>query len=110
MVKKPILARIEFYKFLSHYFWIIDQMLGFCLKQLQYARLLTNGALNSIALSTETDNLISERENILQVRKEIEAYLKQVKGFSSQIQGSISYCKEKENECSITVKSIKSKG
>ncbi|GCA81996.1 hypothetical protein [Microcystis aeruginosa] len=107
MTKKTILARIEFYNFLSHYFWIIDQMLDFCLKQLQYARLLTSGALDSIALSTETDNLISERENILQVRKEIEAYLKQVKGLSSQIQGSISYCKTKENECSITVRSIK---
>ena len=107
MTKKLIIARIEFYNFLSHYFAIIHKLLGFCSAHLTYAMDFANAALFSIPVSDGLDNLKSHREQISKMQKQIKDYKTEIDDLSEKIKKSISYCKETENECSITVRSIK---
>ncbi|WP_216843276.1 hypothetical protein, partial [Microcystis aeruginosa] len=63
-----------------------------------------------IPVSDGLDNLKSHREQISKMQKQIKDYKTEIDDLSEKIKKSINYCKEKENECSITVKSTKSKG
>ena len=103
MTKKTIFARVEFYNFLSHYFSIINKLLGFCSQHLSYANDFANAALFSIPVSDGLDNLKSHREQITKMQKQIKAYKREVDDLSSKIKQSISYCKEKENESISTI-------
>lgn len=105
MNKKSIFARVEFYNFLSHYFSIINKLLGFCSQHLQYAFDFANAALFSIPVSDGLDNLKSHREQISKMQQQIKAYKREVDDLSNRIKQSIAYCKEKENESIITIKS-----
>ncbi|MFM7276199.1 MAG: hypothetical protein ACKO1G_01320 [Microcystis aeruginosa] len=116
MTKKTIFARVEFYNFLSHYFSIINKLLGFCSQHLSYADDFANAALFSISVSEGLENLKSHREQISKMQKQIKAYKREVDDLSNKIKQSISYCKEKENEAITTIdnsiatiESIKSK-
>lgn len=109
MNKKTIFARVEFYNVLSHYFSIINKLLGFCSQHLTYAVDFTNEALFSIPVSDGLDNLKSQREQISKMQKQIKAYKTEIDDLSNEIKRSISYCKEKENESIITIKPINSR-
>jgi hypothetical protein len=109
MNKKTIFARVEFYNFLSHYFSIINKLLGFCSKHLSYADDFANDALFSIPVSDGLDNLKSHREQISKMQKQIKAYKREIDDLSNKINQTISYCKEKENESIITIKPINSR-
>jgi hypothetical protein len=108
MNKKTIFARVEFYNFLTHYFSIINKLLGFCSRQLQYADDFANAAFFSIPVSDGLDNLKSHREQISKMQKQIKAHKREIEDISNKINQSISYCKEKENETIITIRTIKS--
>lgn len=103
MNKKTIFARVEFYNFLSHYFSIINKLLGFCSQHLSYANDFANASLLSIPVSDGLDNLKSHREQITKMQKQIKAYKGEVDDLSNKIKQSISYCKEKENESISTI-------
>lgn len=103
MTKKTIFARVGFYNFLSHYFSIINKLLGFCSQHLTYAVDFANAALLSIPVSDGLDNLKSHREQITKMQKQIKAYKREVDDLLNKIKQTISYCKEKENESIITI-------
>jgi len=109
MTKKTIFARIEFYNCLSHYFAIINKLLGFCSQHLGYAESFANTALLSIPVSDGLDNLKSHREQISTMQKQIKAYRRELDDLSNKIKETISYCKKKENESIITIKPINPK-
>ncbi|TRU14449.1 MAG: hypothetical protein EWV58_12165 [Microcystis aeruginosa Ma_MB_F_20061100_S19] len=109
MNKKTIFARVEFYNFLSHYFSIINKLLGFCSKHLSYADDFANAAFFSIPVSDGLDNLKSHREQISKMQKQIKAYKREIDDLSNKINQTISYCKAKENESIITIKPINSR-
>ena len=104
MNKKLIYARVEFYNILTHYFSIINKLLGFCSQHLEYAESFATKALLSIPVSDGLDNLKSHREQISKMQKQIKGYKGEVDDLSNKIKQSISYCKEKENESIITIK------
>jgi hypothetical protein len=108
-MEKAIVARIEFYNFLSHYFSIINKLLGFCSKHLSYADDFANTALMSIPIADGLDNLKHHREQITKMQKQIKAYKREIDDLSSKINESLVYCKEKENESIITIKPISPK-
>ena len=105
MNQKPIFARVEFYNFLTHYFSIINKLLGFCSQHLEYAFDFLDAALLSIPFSEGLDNLTSHREQITKMQKQIEAFKREVDDLSNRIRHSMAYCKKKENESIITIKS-----
>lgn len=107
MTKKTIFARVEFYNILSHYFSIINKLLGFCSQHLDFAESFANTALFSLPVSDGLDNLKSHREQISKMQKQIKAYKKEVDDLSTKIKENLSYCKEKENEAIITINPIK---
>lgn len=106
MTKQTIFARIEFYNCLSHYFSIINKLLGFCSQHLDFAESFANTALLSISVADGLDNLKSHRQQISTMQKQIKAYRRELDDLSSKIKESISYCKEKENESIIAIKPI----
>ena len=108
-MKKAIVARIEFYNFLSHYFSIINNLLGFCSKHLSYADDFANTALMSIPIADGLDHLKRHREQITKMQKQIKVYKREIDDLSSKINESLVYCKEKENESIITIKPISPK-
>ena len=109
MNKKTIFARVEFYNFLSHYFSIVNKLLGFCSKHLDFAESFTNSALFSLPVSDGLDNSKSHREQISKMQQQIRAYKSEVNDLSNKIKQSISYCKKKENESIITIEPINSR-
>lgn len=108
-MKKAIVARIEFYNFLSHYFAICNKLLGFCSNHLSYASEFANSALMGIPTADGLDHLKSHREQISKMQKQIKAYKSEIDNLSSKIKETLVYCKEKENESIITIKSISKK-
>lgn len=106
---KTIFARVEFYKVLSHYFWMIKKLLGFCSRHLSYADKFVESAFHDIPVSHGLDILKSHREQISKMQKQIKACKREIDDLSSKIKQSISYCKEKENESIITIKPINSR-
>jgi hypothetical protein len=108
-MKKAIVARIEFYNFLSHYFSIINKLLGFCSKHLSYADDFANTALMGIPIADGLDHLKHHREQISKMQKQIKVYRAEIDILSSKINESLVYCKEKENESIITIKPISPK-
>ena len=109
MNKKTIYARVEFYNVLSHYFSIINKLLGFCSQHLAFAESFADTALFSLPVSDGLDNLKSHREQISKMQQQIKGYKRELDDLSSKIKQSISYCKEKENESIITIKPINSR-
>lgn len=109
MTKKPIIAKIEFYSFLVAYFMIIDQILEFSYGQLKVAESFADQAWRSIPVSDTSEAAKLHREDVAKMRTAIKSHLRDVESLSAKIEKSINYCKEKENECSITVRSIKHK-
>ena len=108
-MKKAIVARIEFYNFLSHYFAIINKLLGFCSKHLSYADDFANTALMGIPIADGLDHLKSHREQISKMQKQIKVYKREIDDLSTKINETLAYCKEKENESIITIKPISPK-
>ncbi|GBD51445.1 hypothetical protein BGM30_05380 [Microcystis aeruginosa NIES-298] len=109
MNKKTIFARVEFYNVLSHYFSLINKLLGFCSQHLDFAESFANSALFSLPVSDGLDNSKSQREQISKMQQQIRAYKSEVNDLSNKIKQSISYCKKKENESIITIKPINSR-
>ena len=105
-MKKAIVARIEFYNFLSHYFAIINKLLGFCSNHLSYASEFANSALMGLPITDGIDHLKSHREQISKMNKQIKAYKLEIDTLSSKINETIAYCKEKENESIVTIRPI----
>ncbi|TRT85819.1 MAG: hypothetical protein EWV82_06450 [Microcystis aeruginosa Ma_AC_P_19900807_S299] len=105
MNQKPIFARVEFYNFLSHYFSIINKLLGFCSQHLQYALDFADAALFSIPVSDGVENLKFHREQISKMQNQTRVYKEEIDDLSKRIKHHIAYCKKKENESIITINS-----
>lgn len=105
-MKKAIVARLEFYNFLSHYFSIVNKLLGFCSNHLSYASEFANSALMGLPITDGIDHLKQHREQISKMQKQIKAYKLEIDTLSSKINETLVYCKEKENESIITIKPI----
>ncbi len=98
--KRPVIVRVEFYNFLSYYLFTVNACLAFAAQQLDHAELLASTALSSINPSVEKKLF----EEISFSKRMIKNTSEDIKRISGQLQLNRKYCKKKEYEECIKIK------
>jgi len=93
-------VRVELYNFLSYYLFTVNACLAFAAQQLDHAELLATTALSSINPKVEKKLF----EEISLSKRMIRNTSEDIKCIRAKLQREREYCKEKEYEECITIR------